>query len=41
MGEAAGAVAAIAALSSRQPHKIPWAEASKAIAKVREKAGSA
>ncbi len=41
MGEAAGAVAATAALSNREPHEIPWAEASKAIAKVREKAGSA
>ena len=37
MGEAAGAVAATAALSKRQPHEIPWAEASNAIAKVRGK----
>ena len=38
MGEAAGAVAAIAALSSRDPHEIPWPEASKAIESLRNKA---
>ncbi len=37
MGEAAGAVAATAALSNRYPHEIPWAEASEAIGRVRDR----
>lgn len=35
MGEAAGAVAAISALSKRQPHEVPWSEADAVIRKSR------
>ncbi len=34
MGEAAGAVAATAALTKRLPHKIPWPEAPEAIDRI-------
>lgn len=35
MGEAAGAVAALAAKSKRPPHEVPWSEAVPLIAKTR------
>jgi hypothetical protein len=35
MGEAAGAVAAIAAKNKRQPHEISWSEATALLAKIR------
>jgi hypothetical protein len=38
MGEAAGAVAAISALSKRLPHEVPWSEVQPVIAKVRDNA---
>ena len=38
MGEAAGAVAAIAAQTKRAPHEVPWSEGQAAVAKARAKA---
>ena len=35
MGEAAGAVAALAAKSQRKPHEVPWAEVAPVLAKIR------
>ena len=36
MGEAAGAVAAIAAKSKRLPHEVAWSEGAATIAKIHE-----
>lgn len=38
MGEAAGAVAAVAAQTKRAPHAVPWSEAVPVIAKTRKQA---
>lgn len=39
MGEAAGAVAAVAAMTRRQPHDVPWSEGKAAVEKTRGKDG--
>jgi hypothetical protein len=36
MGEAAGAVAAVAATSKRLPHEVPWSEGAAAMEKTRK-----
>jgi hypothetical protein len=40
MGEAAGAVAALAATSGRLPHEVPWPEGRDALDRLRARHGS-